>query len=91
MKSGANNKQSSARRDVFARTTVAMVLIVTAVAALAITSLIQSNKRASAQPGASATPATVQRADAIDAMNFDWVPAHGVPGLDTWPHGSHKQ
>jgi hypothetical protein len=103
MEAGAKTKQAAARPDVFARTTVATVLIVAAIAALAITSLIQSNKRASAQSRALAQPAlstAVQPAPrdsgaaghfAFGHVEFDWAPADGVPGFDFWPPGSRKQ
>jgi hypothetical protein len=104
MKAGAKNEQASARLDVFARTTVATALIVAAVAALAVTSLIQSNKRAAAQSRALAQPApatTVPLSVPRDAgaaghfafghVEFDWAPADGVPGFDSWPPGSRKQ
>ncbi len=99
MAAGAKSEQAFARLDVFARTTLATVLIVAAIAALAVTSLIQSNKRASAQPRALAQPAlaTAARSAALDSgaaghfafghVEFDWAPADGVPGFDSWPPG----
>jgi len=103
MEAGAKSKQASARLDVFARTTLATALIVAAIVALAITSLIQSNKRASAQSRALAQPAlaTAPRSAPRDSgaaghfafghVEFDWAPADGVPGFDSWPPGSRKQ
>jgi hypothetical protein len=103
MEAGAKSRHASARLDVFARTTVATALIVAAIAALAITSLVQSNKRASAQSRALAQPALAMAphsaplgagaADhfAFGHVEFDWVPADGVAGFDSWPPGSRKQ
>ena len=100
MEAGAKNEQASARLDVFARTALATALIVVAIAALAVTSLIQSNKRASAQSRALAQPALAPRSAPLDPgspghfafghVEFDWAPADGVPGFDTWPPGSRK-
>jgi hypothetical protein len=75
---------------------------VAAIAALAITSLIQSNKRASAQPRVSIQGApsmlTVPLSVPLDSgevgpfafghVEFDWDPAGGVPGFGSWPPGS---
>ena len=103
MEAGANSEQASARLDVFARTTMATALIVAAIAALAVTSLVQSNKRASAQSRALAQPAlaTAPQSALFDPgaaghfafghVEFDWAPADGVPGFDSWPPGSRKQ
>jgi len=103
MEAGANSEQASSRFDVFARTTMATALIVAAIAALAVTSLVQSNKRASAQSRAPAQPAlaTAPRSAPFDPgaaghfafghVEFDWAPADGVPGFDSWPPGSRKQ
>jgi hypothetical protein len=100
MESGAKSEKTSARLEVFARTTVATALIVAAIAALAVTSLIQSNKRAAAQSRALAQPglATVPLSVPLDSaghfafghVEFDWAPADGVPGFDSWPPGSRK-
>ena len=102
MEAGAKREQASARFDVLARTTFATVLIVAAIAALAITSLIQSNKRASAQSRAPAqralatVPLFVPHDSgaagpfAFGHVEFDRAPADGVPGFDSWPPGSRK-
>ena len=57
MEAVANGEQATTRSGVLARTTMATVLIVAAIAALAITSLIQSNKRATAQSRVVVQPA----------------------------------
>jgi len=87
---------------VWERETLATALIAAAVAALAITSLIQSREKATAQSGVLARPApsTVATSGssrfgelgpfAFGHVEFDWGPsaAGGVPGFDSWPPGS---
>ena len=83
---------------------MATVLIVAAIAALAITSLIQSNERATAQSpvvvqGAPSVPRSVPLDSgevgpfAFGHLVFDWDPAApgGVPGFDSWPPGARPQ
>lgn len=102
-----NAKQTTKPCGVLARTTMAAALIVAAIAALAITSLIQSNERATAQSPAAiqAAPSmlTVPSSVPLDSgevgpfafgyLVFDWDPAGpgGVPGFDSWPPGSRPQ
>ena len=101
-----NGEQAAARFGVLARTTMATVLIVAAIAALAITSLIQSNERATAQSRAVVQPAPSMadgaafRSARIPARSVPlpsamWSsigrPAGGVPGFDSWPPGSRAQ
>jgi len=90
---------------VLARTTMAMALIVAAVAALAITSLSPTH-RATAQPPAVAqaapTAATIPMSAPLDSRDvgpfafgylvFDWDPRApgGVPGFDTWPPSGRR-
>jgi hypothetical protein len=89
------------------RTTMATVLIVGAIAALAIASLIHSHDKATAQshvPAASApatltVPLSVPRHSgeawpfAFGYVEFDWDPdaPDGVPGFDSWPAGSRRR
>ena len=96
-----DDEMPTTRSDVFGRATLATVLIVAAIAALAITSLIQSHERATAQsrllertaPGMHTVP-SYHSSDsgevgpfAFGHVEFDWDPAApgGVPGFDTWP------
>lgn len=86
------------------RETLAAALMVAAVAALAVTSLIQSHDHATAQSGVSARPAPSMVAAsaprhsrevgpfAFGHVEFDWRPsaAGGVPGFDSWPPGSRR-
>ena len=102
-----NGEQATTPSGVLARATLATALIVAAIAALAITSLIQSNERATAQ-----SPVVVQGAPsmltvpqsvpldsgevgpfAFGHVVFDWDPAApgGVPGFDSWPPGVRPQ
>ena len=89
---------------IWERETLAAVLIVAALAALVVTSLIQSHEQATAQSGVSARPApstvsaSVSRRSrevgpfAFGHVEFDWGPAAagGVPGFDSWPSGSRR-
>jgi hypothetical protein len=89
---------------VSSRETMATVLTAAAVAALAITSLIQSHQRATAWSAVLAGPAaslvpTSAPPDTRDVgpfafghLVFDWNPAApgGVPGFDSWPPGSRR-
>ena len=102
MEAGANSKQASARFDVLARTTMATALIVAAVAALAVTSPIQSNsgrprnRALSPSLHVGAVPFSAPLGPgavghfAFGHVEFDWAPADGVPGFDSWPPGSRK-
>jgi hypothetical protein len=101
-----NGEQVATRSGDLARATMATVLIVGAIAALAITSLIQS-ERATAQshvlaapaPAALVVPLSVPLAAgevgpfAFGHIEFDWNPAapEGVPGFDSWPPGSRRR
>jgi hypothetical protein len=105
MEAGPNGEQATTRSGVLARATMATVLIVAAIAALAITSLIQSNKRATAQSGVviqrAPSMATVPLSVPLDSgevgpfafghVEFDQNPAGGVPGFSSWPSGSRAQ
>ncbi len=102
-----NAEQTTTPSGVRARATMATALIVAAVAALAITSLIQSNERATAQspisvqgaPAALTVPLSVPLDSgevgpfAFGYVVFDWDPAAagGVPGFDSWPPASRPQ
>jgi hypothetical protein len=102
-----NGEQAAGRSGDLARATTGTVLIVAAIAALAITSLIQSQQRATAQSHVLAAPATaalvVPMSVPLDAgdvgpfafghIEFDWNPAapEGVPGFDSWPPGSRRR
>jgi len=86
------------------RETMAAVLLAAAVAALAVTSLIQSHEQATAQSGVLARPAPSTVAASVPPrsrevglfafghVEFDWAPAAagGVPGFDSWPPGSRR-
>jgi len=86
------------------RQAVAAVLLVAAVAALAVTSLIQSHQQATAQSAIVAAPAPLMGAMSVPFdsgavgpfafghVEFDWHPAAagGVPGFDSWPPGSRR-
>jgi hypothetical protein len=90
---------------IFARTTLATVLIGAAIAALAITSLAQSNERAAAQSRVLIQPASVRTVPlsvpsdfgdvgpfAFGHVEIDWNPSApgGVPGFDSSPPGSRR-
>jgi hypothetical protein len=87
---------------VSARKTMATVLIVAAIAALATTSLIQSQEQATARSGilARSPPSTLAMSIPLDSgevgpfafghVEFDWGPAGGVPDFDSWPPGSQR-
>jgi len=89
---------------IWEREALAAVLIVAAVAALAVTSLIQSHDQATAQSGIAARPAPSTVAASVPRhsrevgsfafghVEFDWRPsaAGGVPGFDSWPPGSRR-
>ena len=93
-------------RRISTRETMATVLIVAAIAALAITSLLQSHQQATAQSGVLAKPSplrpTLPLSVPLDSgdvgpfafghVEFDWAPAApgGVPGFDSWPPGSRR-
>ena len=100
-------EQAASRSGDPARATMATVLIVGAIAALAITSLIQSHGKATAQSRvlAAPNPATlaVPQSVPLDSgevgpfafgyLEFDWNPAapEGVAGFDSWPPGSRRR
>ena len=103
----ANTCNSTIRRGfgrISDRETMAAVLIAAAVAALAVTSLIQSRDQATppssvlARPAASTVAASVPTGSrevgpfAFGHVEFDWGPAAagGVPGFDSWPPGSRR-
>jgi hypothetical protein len=104
--SPSNSKTGREFGRVSARETMATVLIVAAIAALAITSLLQSREQATAQSGVLARPApslpTLPLSVPLDSgevgpfafghVVFDWDPAApgGVPGFDSWPPGSRR-
>jgi hypothetical protein len=98
--------QSATYSSGLARATTATVLIVAAIAALAITSLVQSHRRATAgarpmsePPAALAVPSPASGAFkdigpfAFGHLEFDWNPTEpdGVPGFDSWPPGSRRR
>ena len=101
----SNGERPATPSGVLARTTMATILLVAAIAALAITSLIQSNERATAQSfsavPAAPSAATIPLAVPLDSgevgpfafghVEFDQNPAGGVPGFSSWPPGSLRQ
>lgn len=107
MQAVPNGDQATSRSGVLARATMATVLIIAAIAALAITSLIQGNERATAQSRIVIQPApsmaTVPLSVPLDSgevgpfafgfLVFDWDPAapDGVPGFGPWPPGSRPR
>ena len=104
MEAGSNGERVTAPSGMSARATWAMVLIVAAIALLAITALIQSNKRAAAQsvsvqsaPSPTRAPLSMPHDTsdlgpfAFGYVEFDWDPANGVPGFDSWPPGRHSR
>jgi hypothetical protein len=102
-----NGEQAATRSGDLVRATMATVLIAGAIAALAITSLMHSHDKATAQshvPAASASatravPSSVRRDSgqvgrfAFGHVEFDWDPdaPEGVPGFDSWPAGSRHR
>ena len=101
----SNGGHPATPSGVLARTTMATILLVAAIAALAITSLIQSNERATAQSGSvvQAAPSAmpIPLAVPLDSgevgpfafghVEFDQNPAGGVPGFSSWPPSSPRQ
>lgn len=101
----SNDAQTVTTSGVPTRTTTATALIVAAIAALAITSLVHSHGRATAQSGnvmqAAPSAATVPHyvplhsgevgRFAFGYLEFDWDPSVGVPGFDSWPLGTPRQ
>jgi hypothetical protein len=99
-----DSRQAATRPKVRGRIATAAVLMAAAIATLAITSLAQSRDQAivtqpkiAAQPAAMAAGSMSVPPDAGDlghfAMGFlvfDWHPAHGVPGFDSWPPRSQR-
>lgn len=102
-----NGEQAATPFGDLARGTMATVLIVGAIPALAITTLMHSHDKAIAQshaPAASApatltVPLSVPRDSgeawrfAFGYVEFDWDPdaPGGVPGFDSWPPGSRRR
>jgi uncharacterized membrane protein YgdD (TMEM256/DUF423 family) len=102
-----NGEQAATRSGDLARATMAVVVIVGAIAALAITSVIHSHDKATAQshvpaasaPATLAVPLSVPRDSgeawpfAFGYVEFDWDPAapEGIPGFDSWPAGSRRR
>jgi len=99
-------EQAAPHSGDLARATIATVLIVGAIAALAFTSLIQSHEQAAAQsrvPAAPAPATPVPLSVPLDSgevgpfafghVKFDWNPGapKGVPGFDSWPPGSQHR
>ncbi len=102
MRPATSGGQVSATSGVFARTTMATLLIVAAISALAITSLAQSER---AQSSVSVQPESLRVVRASVPLNpaevgrfafghveIDWDPSApgGVPGFDSWPPGSQR-
>ena len=101
------NGDRPARTDVFVRVVMATVLLVAAIIALAITSVMYSHERAAArdrvlQRSAPSRPAMSSPQSqgfgtagtfAFGYLEFDWDPTapDGVPGFDTWPPGGRSQ
>jgi hypothetical protein len=103
MEAGPNGKRAPSPPGVSARATMATALIMTAIASLAITSLIHS-KRATAQshltrpaPSMLTVPLSIPLDSgelgpfAFGHVEFDWDPAVGVPGFSSWPPGAHSR
>lgn len=98
-----NRSDATNRADVLARGTAAAVLMVAAIAALAITSVIRGNQPANAQSGAAVQPAPRAFSVPLDSgevgpfafgyLEYDWDPnaTGGVPGFDSWPPGSPRR
>jgi hypothetical protein len=85
------------------RATMATALMAAAIASLAITSLIHS-KRATAQsslahpaPSMLTVPLSIPPDSgelgpfAFGHLEFDWDPASGVPGFNSWPPGARSR
>ena len=101
----SSGKRAITASRVFARTTLATMLIVAAISALAITSLAQSTDRAANQSSVSVQTASMWAVPlsvpldsgdvgpfAFGHIEFDWNPSApvGVPGFDSWPPGSRR-
>lgn len=101
----SNGEQITLPHGVLTRRAMAAALVVAAVAALAIATLVQSHVGATAQSGAvrQAAPsvAAVPLYRPLDSgevgrfafghIEFDWDPAGGVPGFGSWPLGTPRQ
>ena len=102
----AHGEQTATPSGVLARTRTTNGLIAAAaIAVLAITSLTQSNAPATAQsrdvmkapPSAATVPLHIPLDSgevnrfAFGYLEFDWDPAAGVPGFDSWPLGMPPQ
>ena len=100
-----NGRRFTAPSGVLARIAVTSMLVAAAMAALAITDLIRSNGRASAQaatviqaaPSSLTIPLTAPSYSgevgpfAFGYLEFDQNPANGVPGFSSWPPGSQRR
>lgn len=101
-----HREQAATRFGGLARATMATVLIVGAIATLAITTLLHSHDKATAQshvpasaPATLTVPLSVPRDSgeawpfAFGYVEFDWDPdaPGGVPGFDSWPPGSRRR
>lgn len=105
MEVDSNGEQATTPSGVLTRTTMATALIVAAIAVLAITSLVQSNGRATAQsrhviqvaPSVATVPLSIPLDSgeigsfAFGYVEFDQNPAGGVPGFGSWPLGTQRQ
>jgi hypothetical protein len=91
------------RTEAKVRVATAAALMATAVVGLAVTSLVQSRDPATAEPAvvqpasvvaAVDVPVPLERSDvgpfAMGYLVFDWNPADGVSGFDSWPPGSRR-
>jgi hypothetical protein len=106
MVSGESGERITICPEGLARTAMATVLLAAAIVTLAITSLIQSQQRATAQspdaikaaPALIAVPPSVPLVSgpagpfAFGFLVFDWDPdaPGGVPGFDRWPPESSE-
>jgi hypothetical protein len=99
----ANTRQNG--QEILGRTTLATLLAIAALTALAITSLIQSNQQATAQSNIAMAPKRSMAATPLYVLpdsgelgpfvfgylEFDWDPAHGIPGFSALPPKSRAQ
>jgi hypothetical protein len=104
-KVGARSEHTASSKAALSRTTIAGVLMAAAIAALAVTSLIHSNRQATAQIDIAPVPARVVTAApnfvppdsgdlgpfAFGYLEFDWDPARGVPGFSAVLPKSRQQ
>ena len=100
MKAVPDGEHPTAPSEISTRATLATALIAAAIASLAITALIHSNGRATAQshllqpapsmltmPLSSPLDSSELGPFAFGHLEFDWNPADGVPGFSAWPPG----